>query len=194
MVHHDDRLGRLTEGTARLDTLTADALKRVPFLKTADRMMTLGDLLDLVSGRVPLILEIKSRFDGDTRLAQRVATVLKGCQDPVAAMSFDPEPIAALRAAAPETPRGIVAERWYRDAEWNFLDAAGRFRLAFFLHGFRTRPHFIANHVNDLPAVAPLALRRLFGLPLLTWTVRDDSDRNCARRWADQMIFEGFRP
>jgi glycerophosphoryl diester phosphodiesterase len=48
--------------------------------------------------------------------------------------------------------------------------------------------------VKDLPAALPLAARRLGGLPLLTWTVRSAADRACATRWADQMIFEGFRP
>src|SRR5262249_19045314 len=69
MVHHDDTLGRLTDGTGALRNISAAALKRMPFRTTADRMMTLGDLLDVVAGRVALLLEIKSRFDGDLRLA-----------------------------------------------------------------------------------------------------------------------------
>jgi len=48
--------------------------------------------------------------------------------------------------------------------------------------------------LNDLPAVAPLLARHILGLPLLTWTVRNEQERRRALRWADQMIFEGFRP
>ena len=66
--------------------------------------------------------------------------------------------------------------------------------LAFLLHAPHTRPQFLAYSVKDLPAAAPLIARHIFGLPLLTWTVRDAADRENARRWADQMIFEGFRP
>jgi hypothetical protein len=62
------------------------------------------------------------------------------------------------------------------------------------LHSFRTRPHFIAYDIEGLPALAPLAARYLFGLPLLTWTVRTAEQRQRAARWASQMIFEGFRP
>ena len=58
----------------------------------------------------------------------------------------------------------------------------------------RTRPHFIAYAVSDLPAPAPWLARNLFGRPLLTWTVRSEDDRRRAARYADQMIFEGFRP
>ena len=68
MVHHDDALGRLTDGSGRLDAMTAAELKRVPFRATADRMITVGDLCDLVAGRAPLVIELKSRFDGDRRL------------------------------------------------------------------------------------------------------------------------------
>jgi len=193
MVHHDDALGRLTGGNAPLATLTTQALKAVAFKATADRMLTLAELCDLVGGRVPLIVEIKSRFDGDLRLTRRVADILVRYRGPAAAMSFDPAPIALLREIAPSLTRGIVAERHYTHHEWDALSAATKRNLAFFLHAPRTRPHFIAYSVKDLPAAPPLIARHLFGLPLLTWTVRSASDRNTAARYADQMIFEGFR-
>jgi glycerophosphoryl diester phosphodiesterase len=66
--------------------------------------------------------------------------------------------------------------------------------LAFFLHAPRTRPQFIAYSVKDLPALAPWVARTVFNLPLLTWTVRNEANRANAARWADQIIFEGFRP
>ena len=73
MVFHDDTLERLTERAGALALLTSRELKAVAFKATADRMMTLGELCDLVAGRVTLVLEVKSHFDGDTRLAARVA-------------------------------------------------------------------------------------------------------------------------
>ena len=157
-------------------------------------MLTLGELCDLVAGRVPLVLELKSRFDGDTRLAARLAAVFKTYAGPVAAMSFDPELVAAVRRAAPGLPRGMVAERRYDHAEWAALPRARKVQLAWFTHAPATRPHFIAYAIKDLPAAAPLIARYLFGLPLLTWTVRSDDDRRRAAAYADQIIFEGFRP
>ena len=67
MVHHDDVLGRLTEGEGRLDSLTAAELKRIAFRNSDERMMTLGELCDLVGGRVTMLVEVKSRFDGDRK-------------------------------------------------------------------------------------------------------------------------------
>jgi glycerophosphoryl diester phosphodiesterase len=156
-------------------------------------MLTLDELCALVAGRVPLLVEIKSHFDGDLRLARRLADVLARYDGPAAAMSFDPDPIELLRAMAPQLTRGIVAERRYGHAEWAGLSAGRKRSLAFLLHAPRSRPHFLAWSVKDLPAPVPI-LARAIGLPLLTWTVRSDSDRRRAARWADQVIFEGWRP
>lgn len=194
MVFHDQTLDRLTQATGDVATMTAADLKRVAFKATTDHMMTLGELCDLVAGRVTLVLEMKSRFDGDARLPIRVGTVLQTYAGPVAAMSFDPHQVGALAAAAPGLPRGMVAERHYRHPAWDGLSVANKLVMAHLLHMLRTRPHFVAYAVHDLPAFAPLLARYLFGLPLLTWTVRDEADRKRARRWARQMIFEGFRP
>ena len=194
MVHHDDALGRLTEGSARLADMTAAAIKAVRFQRSTDRILTLGELCELVGGRVPLLLELKSRFDGDRRLVQRAAAVLANYAGPVAVMSFDPALIEAARQIAPGLTRGIVAERYYAHYEWDRLPSAEKRRMAHLLHALRTRPQFIAYSLRDLPAAAPLIARMLFGRPLLTWTVRSEADRARARRWADQIIFEGIRP
>jgi glycerophosphoryl diester phosphodiesterase len=193
MVHHDDALGRLTEGSGQLVDMSAAEIKKVHFKASADRILTLVELCDLVGGRATLALELKSRFDGDLRLAQRAAEVLANYAGPVAVMSFDPALIEAVRAIAPGLTRGIVAERHYAHHEWDRMPAWTKRRMAFLLHAKRTRPHFIAYAVKDLPAAAPLIARAVFGLPLLTWTVRSAEDRARATRWADQIIFEGWR-
>src|SRR5277367_494872 len=82
MVHHDDELGRLTEGSGALLTKTAAELKATAFKDTPERMMTLGDLCALVAGRVPLVIEVKSHFDGDRRLVSRMAEVLAAYSGP----------------------------------------------------------------------------------------------------------------
>ena len=113
MVHHDFALGRLTLGSRQLSAMTAAGLKDVPFKSTTDRIMTLGDMCDLVAGRVPMLVELKSRFEGDRRLVKRAADVLANYAGPVAVMSFDPDLVRGLREIAPGLPRGIVAERHY---------------------------------------------------------------------------------
>jgi glycerophosphoryl diester phosphodiesterase len=194
MVHHDDVLGRLTEGKGALAQMTAAEIGRVTFKASPDRIMTLGELCDLVAGRSVLVIEMKSHFADDGRLPARIAQVLQSYAGPVAVMSFDPRQVIALSEIAPGLPRGIVAEGRYDHPEWNALSRWQKFGLAHLLHGLRTRPHFVAYGVKDLPATAPLLARFIFGMPLLTWTVRSEADRSRATRYASQMIFEGFRP
>ena len=104
MVHHDDALGRLTEGSGALLGKTAAELKAVKFKDTPERMMTLGDLCALVAGRVPLVIEVKSHFDGDRKLVSRMAEVLAAYSGPAVGMSFDPDQVLALRELIPRAP------------------------------------------------------------------------------------------
>ena len=192
MVYHDDTLDRLNDSNGRLDAMTADALRRVPFKATADRMISLGELCDLVAGRTTLVLELKGRYDGDRRLPLRVAEVLKSYSGPVAVMSFDPLQVGVFRQTAPGLLRGLVAQRYYRSGHQDrasLSDAATYFRRV-----CASRPQFLAYSVRDLPSPPPFIARYGLGLPVLTWTVRSEDDRAKAARWADQMIFEGFRP
>jgi glycerophosphoryl diester phosphodiesterase len=194
MVHHDNALGRLTEGSGALLGMTAAELKAITFKNTSERMMTLGDLCALVAGRVPLVIEVKSHFDGDRRLVKRMAEVLASYSGPAVGMSFDPDQVLALGELIPGRARGIVAEREYTEAEWPEASAEQRRDMTQLRHAFRTRPHFVAYWINELPAAAPWIARNVFGLPLLAWTVRTPEQREAAARHADQMIFEGFLP
>ena len=190
MVHHDGALGRLTEGEGRLDARPAAELKRVAFLATKDRMLTLPELCDLVGGRATLVIEMKSRYDGDVRLPRRTAAVLKDYKGPVAVMSFDPAQIAALRDFEPSLSRGLVAQRPDRTHDKHPSTGAA---AKFVLQALAARLQFLAYRVSDLPSPVPGFARNVLGMPLLTWTVRTAEDRRRAAQHADQIIFEGFR-
>ena len=189
MVHHDFILGRLTRGNSRLDERSTADLKAIEFFATADRMLTLGELCDLVAGRAPMLVELKSRFNGDERVAQRTAAVLTGYAGPVAAMSFDPSLIAAVRRLAPSLTRGLVAQRRESDDPGRAMSRLGYARAL-----LAACPQFLAYRVKDLETFPPRAARSLLRRPVLTWTVRTPEQRKAAISHADQMIFEGFRP
>ena len=156
--------------------------------------MTLGDLCALVAGRVPLVIEVKSHFDGDRKLVTRMAEVLAAYSGPAVGMSFDPDQVLALRELLPSRPRGIVAQRSYQDDYWAHLTQQQRDSMLYLRHGFQTQPQFVAFRVDDLPAPAPWIARNVFGCALLGWTVRTTEQRTRVAQHADQMIFEGFVP
>jgi len=175
--------------------MTAAALKRVAFHGSAERMITLGELCDIVGGRVPLLVEMKSRFDGDQRLPLRVAAVLAGYRGRAAPMSFDPAQLAVLRQKAPRRPRGVVAAKYRPHPYWDQMRPLLRYGMGSLLPAALTgRPHFVAYAINNLPAIAPAFARHALCLAVLTWVVRSEAERARAMRFADQIIFEGFRP
>jgi glycerophosphoryl diester phosphodiesterase len=194
MVHHDETLWRLMERPERVADLEAAELKQIPYRAGADRMLALADLCELVGGRVPLVVEIKCRFDGDMQLTRRVIERLTKYKGPAAAMSFDPAIVGYIRQHAPALPRGIVAERHYDDEGWKLLSRPQKLAMAFLLHAPFSRPQFVAYRVGDLPSPVAAITKTIFRLPLLTWTVWTPEERRTAAHYADQMIFEGFRP
>lgn len=194
VVFHDATLERLTRSGGPVASRTARQLARVSFRDCADRIQTLPALLEQVGGRVPLVIEIKTAWKDHGPLERRVAKHLRTYDGMAAVMSFDPHSMAAIAACAPDIPRGLVACRFERDSEWDELSYWQRLRMRHLWSATIARPDFIAYDIDALPAFAPVAGRIWPGWPLLTWTVRTTAERRRARRWADAMIFEGFRP
>lgn len=194
VVFHDATLDRLTGATGPVAALSADALSRIPLRHSQDCILSLPGLLALVNGYVPLVLEVKSTWSRDGKFEANIAHMLASYPGPVAVMSFDPYSLKAFREIAPLLPRGLVADRFDDESHWSHLALWQRIAMLNLLTAAIAWPNFIAYDIAALPAVAPLAARFVFGLPLLTWTVRTVEERARALRYADAMIFEDIRP
>jgi len=194
VVFHEATLDRLTEETGPVSAHKVSALRTMALRGSDDHILSLPDLLALVNGFVPIVLEVKSTWTGDGQFEAHVARTLATYSGPVAVMSFDPQSVAAFRRVAPDLPRGLIAGRFDDMEHWSELTAPQRFAMRHLLTSTFARPNFIAYNIGALPALAPLIARTVFGLPLLTWTVRTKADRERALRYADAMIFEGIEP
>jgi glycerophosphoryl diester phosphodiesterase len=190
MVFHDETLDRLTSTTGALRAQTAKQLKAISLNGTTDRMQTLPELLDQVAGKVPLIVELKSHWNGDASLAQIALAALQSYDGPCAVMSFDPDLIEAAAALSPHTVRGITADRT-TDSCYNVLPVAKRVAMRSFAHLARTRPHFVSFAFRELP-FAPVQAIRAAGHPIITWTIRSFAQQAQALRYSDQVTFEGY--
>lgn len=190
VVFHDETLERLTEAQGLLKERTVKELKSLGYRIGTDRMQTLAEMLEQVSGKVPLVIELKSHWDGSEALAQRALRVLESYRGPYCLMSFDPDAIAAVAAYSPHTVRGIVADRTV-DAYYNGLPIDRRLEMRTFSHLHRTRPHFVSYYFRDLP-YAPVQRIRAAGHPVITWTIRSEEQVRLARRYSDQITFEGY--
>jgi glycerophosphoryl diester phosphodiesterase len=196
MVFHDDDLMRLTGEEGPVRGRGAEELGRLRLRHGDEGVPSLREVLDLVAGRVPLLIEVKDQTHRlapvDGVLEEATARELKGYEGPVALMSFNPHSVIALRALAPEVPRGLTTCDFDpADREWA---PAGPERLD---HLRRIEDYdaagagFISHQASDLrrPRVAEL---KAAGATVLCWTIRSPEAERLARQVADNVTFEGY--
>lgn len=158
---------------------------------------TLAEVLALVQGRAPLLIELKDQHGQmgttDGRLERAVTQDLTGYGGAVALMSFNPQMVIAMADLLPDTPRGIVTSAYDAgDPDWGLLRPATRDRLRAIPDYAEARASFISHEWRDLarPRVARLQAE---GADVLCWTIRNDSDERDARKIAQNITFEGYR-
>jgi glycerophosphoryl diester phosphodiesterase len=172
VVFHDRRLERLTGARGRVEDRDARDLRALALLGTDERVPLLREALDLVAGRVPLLVELKCVGRGPL-LEAAVLRALAGYRGDVAIQSFRRRTLWHLR-------RGEVAP------------AVGHLSRGYIL-ATGLRPAFHGCEVASL-AHRSVQRRRAAGAVVLAWTVRSPEQERWARRHADNVIFEGYLP
>ena len=194
MVFHDYDLKRLTAETGPVRQRSAADLGRIALASgDGEGIPTLAEVLEIVAGQVPLLIEIKDQDGGmgpDVGpLEQAAARVLQGYGGPVAVMSFNPHSVAAFGAALPDLPRGLTTSA-YDAGDWN-LSRATCDRLRDIPDFDRVGASFISHEAADLARDRVQALRAA-GVPVLCWTIRSEDQDRAARAFADNVTFEGY--
>jgi glycerophosphoryl diester phosphodiesterase len=193
MVFHDDTLDRLTAETGPLRARSAADLGAIRLTDAADGIPTLPEVLALVAGRVPLLVEVKDQTGdlsaGVGPLERAVAAALAGYGGPVAVMSFNPHSVAALAELAPDVPRGLTTMT-FDPEEWG-LTGARAAELSAIPDYDRVGASFVSHHWKHLgePRIAALASQ---GAGILCWTIRSAADEAVARAVAQNVTFEGY--
>lgn len=183
MVFHDWDLARLTGTEGATEAWDADSLEALGLLGSDHHPVRFSTFLDVVSGRVPLLVEIKSKRGYDVDLTcVYVSRLLEAYAGPVAVMSFDPRVARWFRRHAPQVCAGLVM----REDEHGDTQTPWRRKLALRI----AQPDFLAYHIAALPN-AWVADLRAGGLPVLTWTVNSPETRARALAHADALIAEG---
>lgn len=193
MVFHDYYLERLSTGTGAINMLSSCALKSTPLRGGEEGIPDLGEVLALVAGQVPLLIEMKDQ-DGAMGsnigvLERATAAALAAYAGDVAVMSFNPHSVAAMQQLAPDVPRGLTTSA-YRVADWPLPET-----VCDVLRGIpdyaRVGASFISHEVDDLdrPRVAELKAQ---GAVVNCWTVRSAAQEKQARRIVDTITFEGY--
>ncbi|MDF0603474.1 glycerophosphodiester phosphodiesterase family protein [Psychromarinibacter sp. C21-152] len=194
MVFHDYDLARLTWEKGKLCDRTARQLSHIKLKANAESIPTLDEVLELVAGRVPLLIEIKDQDGAMERnvgpLERATARALGGYEGPLAVMSFNPHAVEIFGDARPEVPRGLTTCA-YLPHDWPMLPGPIVTNLRDIPDYDRVGASFISHRVSDLarPRVAELKAR---GASVLCWTVRSPEEEAAARKIADNVTFEGY--
>jgi glycerophosphoryl diester phosphodiesterase len=196
MVFHDRALKRLIDAEGLIDAHTPAELAKLRYRGQDTPILTYAGFLEMVGGRVPLVVEIKSDFDAPKAgFLEAIASLTTSYKGPICLKSFDPAVMARCKALAPQIPRGIIATDYTVHNWWpNKIDAARAISLTYLLESREAEPSFFSYHVRALPTPVTRFTREALGLPLFTWTVRNERERAIAAKWADAAVFEGYRP
>lgn len=194
VVFHDFTLDRLIQAEGRVDALSARELSRLAYKDCDQTIISLPAYLAYIGGRVAVVIEIKSRCDGNMRLAERVLATAATYPGPVCLKSFDPAVLVHLRDLGAMCPLGLVAQASYEDEEWARLPREQRASFTDLRDFPLARPDFLSWNHGDLPHAVPNLCRGGIGMPVMTWAVGSEAAGKQAKLWADQIIFEGFEP
>lgn len=196
MVFHDYDLARLSESSGTIQTRSAAELSGIPLRGGSEGIPTLGEVLKLVAGRVPILIEIKDQ-DGKMGpnvgpLEQRVAKALQGYGGPVAVMSFNPNSVKRMADLLPHIARGLVTESYLDADAWGLPKTVSE-RLRDIPDYDAAQCSFISHDRKDLdrPRVSEL---KAAGANVLCWTVRSAAQETKARQIAQNITFESYLP
>ncbi len=188
-VVHDSFLSRVTGKSGVVERLSTEELKDYR-LRDGQRIPMLTDVLRLVDGRVPLLIELKFRRSFNEKQADVLLAQLESYarKDMIAMQSFHPKAVKYLKEHSNEYSVGYLSS-YGLIKNHNFLNYMLK-ALKFFRY---MHADFVSYDINYLPNKYVNAKRKR-GIQVLAWTINSKEKENKARRYADNIIFEHIIP
>lgn len=196
MVFHDESLDRLVAASGPIAARTPAVLMHLRYKGQDASILTFAQLLNLVAGRVPLLVEVKTNAGPlPAHFLDKIARQARAYKGPIGLMSFNLDVVAMLAKLAPMVPRGPVIGSHALPARWWATPgAAGSATVARVLNRAPAASSFLAIDVRMLRGARAWMTRHAIDLPLFSWTIRSRRERMVAARFADAPIFETYEP
>ncbi len=191
VVFHDDNLLRACNVNRRVSDMTYEELKNYRLFNTHHRIPLLTEVLDLVDGKVPLIIELKSSKNYKL-LCRSLCDLLQEYKGVYCIESFDPRIVRWFRVNQPHVIRGQLSANLLK--EKNNHPVLINFSVTYLLTNFMSRPDFIAYKHEDVDNLSFLICRRMLKAKTIGWTVRRIQDMEQKLNLFDLLIFEDFMP
>lgn len=190
VVFHDSTLDRVTKEKGRVIEKSAEELGKIRLLDTDDTIPTFEEVLSLVSGRVPLLVEIKED-EGGTSVAKAAVEVLKKYEGDFIVESFNPLALAYFKKHMPEAMRGFLSQNFLKQKKYRKLLY---FLLQNMLLNSVSRPDFISYNHQDHKNFPLKLMRYIFKATTICWTVRSKEEETKAyENGFDGIIFENYK-
>jgi glycerophosphoryl diester phosphodiesterase len=194
MVFHDEMLDRLTMESGPLNQRSAAELAHIPLRGGRETIPTLTEILELVAGQVPLLIELKDQQGElgptDGKLEAVTAAALAGYDGPIALMSFNPNSVIIMARLCPTVPRGLTTSS-FDPAHWAPIPAATCERLREIPDYNHSGACFISHEADDLDRARVTDLRHQ-GAAILCWTIASPVAEAAAREMAHNITFERY--
>ena len=190
VVFHDDNMKRVVGLDAAIKDFNYEELKEFKLLNSQETIPKLEDVLKLVDGKVPLIIEYKLSSGTDTSICDQVDPYLRAYKGLYCIESFNPMVVKWYRKNRPEVARGQLSLNYRKSG----FDSIKYFPLTALLFNFRTRPDFIAFNYKDKDNLSLKILKSIYNLPLVAYTIKSQKDYDNNDDFFDLIIFEGFHP
>ena len=191
-VIHDSSLKRVTGAEASIEDLSASELGKYYLAGTQEQIPLFKQVLELVDGQVPLIVELKSTMDNYAQLCEKTCDLLECYKGLYCVESFDPRCIVWLRKHRPDIIRGQLAEK--------FSGAKGKypwlvkFMMRNNLYNWLSQPDFVAYRFEHRKNLSNFLVRKIWGVQGAAWTIRNKQDFDTALQEDWIPIFESFTP
>lgn len=193
VVFHDDTLKRLCGLDDAIGDMTLDQVKAVR-LPDGQGIPELEQVLQLVNGRIPLLVEIKSTKIGNCRVSEKLYELLEGYGGSYTVQSFDPIQLRWFKKHAPGVIRGQLAQKARLQKPFRLLRDLPQMMAGQLLFNRISSPDYVAYRQEDTKTFCYRLMRRVYHIPLAVWTVRSEREAEKMKGISDAIIFENFRP
>lgn len=191
VVFHDDTLKRMCHIDKHICDMTWDELKDVRLLDTDEGIPLFEDVLSLVDGKVPLIIELKVDHGNYNELCYEADQMLSQYKGDYCIESFHPMAVAWYRRHRKDVIRGQLSCNYKKTpSDWQ----PGLIVLSYLVTNFITRPDFIAYDYQDINNLGFFLNHRLFKAMTVLWTVTDKKSMDILKKFGHTIIFEKFEP
>ncbi len=189
VVMHDYTTTRTTGIDKHINELTRAELTKIKLTKTQTKIPLLQDVLDVVDGKVPILIELKAEGKYKEDFAKIVIDSLKNYKhkDTIALQSFNPYLVKEMRLLQDEIIVGQLASN-NLEGQTKFIQFLFRSLIVLKI----SKPHFFAYELKYIKRRKIQRKRRK--LPLLAWTVTTKEEQKLAQKYADNIIFENIKP